>query len=261
MIIIYEQCKLVNINKMISKITKDNFEFYFKYLITVIQYVHYWTGYINNTQGFYRNYFKKFNLISDNLRIINKFDNNIPDKSWMLYLLELFNTEQVPIELNLICQFDDQDYFEAILSGINRYRFTKVIPIIGHTYYRQIKFNKIDLSIEFYLKNLDMQIDEKYIQCLNNNYEMAFQISNCFTGVEWWNRIAYEPYPIRYQIEISNLAYGFNDTDNDPESIIFFPIESVTVNEDSENQINYPIEFINKGTKNGCFYYILQNKN
>lgn len=223
--------------------------------------MHYWIGYINNAQGYYRDYFRKFNLISDNFRIIDKFDNNIPDKSWMLYLLEIFNVDQIPIELNLICQFDEQDYFEAILDGINRYRFTKVIPIVGHTYYRQIKFNKIDVSIEFYLKNLNMQMDEKYILILNNNDRIAFQISNCFTGVEWWNKTAYEPYPIRYKTEISNLAYGFNDKDNDQESIIFFPIESLVVNDDHQNQINYPIEFTNTGSKNGCFYYIIQNKN
>lgn len=221
--------------------------------------MHYWTGYINNAQGYYRNYFNKFNLVSDNLRIIDKYDNNIPDKSWMLYLLEIFDIQQIPIELNLICQFDEQDYFEAILSGINRYRFTKVIPIIGHTYYRQIKFNQFNQSIEFYLKNLNMQIDEIYTLFINNNDHFSFQISNCFTGIEWWNKIAYEPYPIRYKIEISNLAYGFNDDDKDPKSIVFFPIGSLVANKDRENQTNYPVEFTESVSKNDCFHYIMHN--
>ena len=34
--------------------------------------------------------------------------------------------EDVPLELNLICQFDNQNYFEAIFGGVNRYRFKKV---------------------------------------------------------------------------------------------------------------------------------------
>jgi len=77
---------------------------------------------------------------SDIIRIRKDLGNNIPDKSWMLYLLELFDSGATddnysPIELNLICQFNEYDNFWAIFEGINRYKFTKVIPIIGHLIY------------------------------------------------------------------------------------------------------------------------------
>ena len=65
--------------------------------------------------------------ISDIIKIVADIGNQIPDKSWMLYLLELFNIRNIPVELNLICQFDNQDYFEAIFQGVNRYRFKKVL--------------------------------------------------------------------------------------------------------------------------------------
>ena len=47
---------------------------------------------------------------SDVIKICKDLGNNIPDKSWMLYLLELFDYGAIDnnhraIELNLICQF------------------------------------------------------------------------------------------------------------------------------------------------------------
>ena len=52
-------------------------------------------------------------------------------------MFEIFNRENTVSELNLICQFDNQDYFEAISTGVNRYRFKQILPIIGHSYIRQ----------------------------------------------------------------------------------------------------------------------------
>jgi hypothetical protein len=76
--------------------------------------------------------------ISDIITIIEDLGNQIPDKSWMLYLLEIFNSQNIASELNLICQFDNQDYFEAIFDGVNRYRFKQVLPIISCCYYKTI---------------------------------------------------------------------------------------------------------------------------
>jgi len=39
--------------------------------------------------------------VSDVIKIVADLGNQIPDKSWMLYLLELFTIRNVPIELNL----------------------------------------------------------------------------------------------------------------------------------------------------------------
>src|SRR5438093_12026172 len=69
----------------------------------------------------------------------------------MIYLLELFSTLNITIELNLICQFDNQDYFEEIFQGVNRYRFKKVLPVVGHSYTRIIVMNKRNKQIRYAL--------------------------------------------------------------------------------------------------------------
>jgi hypothetical protein len=74
--------------------------------------------------------------VFDMLTIVAEMANDIPDKSWMLYLLEIFNSQNIAIELNLICQFDGQDYFEAIFRGVNQYRFKRILPVVGHSYIR-----------------------------------------------------------------------------------------------------------------------------
>src|SRR5918994_5159707 len=93
--------------------------------------------------------------VADRITIVNKMANNIPDKSWMLYLLEIFNSQDVALELNLICQFDGQDYFEAIFRGVNQYRFMQVLPVIGHTYVRQIYFDSQKQAIRYTLTDKD----------------------------------------------------------------------------------------------------------
>jgi hypothetical protein len=232
--------------------------FDFKYPMMVYGFVHYWVGSMNNPHMYYKNHCGIFNIISDNIKILEEYGNNIPDKSWMLYLLEVFNTQQIAVEINLICQFDDQNYFEAIFNGINRYKFTKVIPTIGYSYFRQIKFDQLKSSIEYYMKNLNTQIEEVYRLDLHEDSLFSFQFSTCFTGIEWWNKIEHKPYSIRYKIEISNLMYGFNDNPYDSESIVFFPVDSLISNKDDGSHFSYPIEFKNNGTRNGCFWYSVQ---
>ena len=66
---------------------------------------------------------------SDIIRICEDLENNIPDKSWMLYLLELSdsgatNNNHRPIELNLISQFNEYDNFWAIFCRLLIYLLT-----------------------------------------------------------------------------------------------------------------------------------------
>ncbi len=64
------------------------------------------------------------------VQISNDIGNNIQDRSWMLYLLESFDSgttasNNFPIELNLICQFNEFDHFWAIFAGVNKYRLLR----------------------------------------------------------------------------------------------------------------------------------------
>jgi hypothetical protein len=222
--------------------------------------LHYWLGSVNSPQESYPDHCHKFNTVIDNIKITHELRNDIPDKSWMLYLLEVFNTQNTAVELNLISQYDDQNYFEAIFDGFNKYRFIKVLPETGKNYLRQIKFDKTNLSIEYYLKNLHTEIDETFVLSLTTERSFSYRLSNCFSGIEWWNKIDNRPYPIRFCIEISSLMYGYDDNPNDSESIIFFPVKSLTSNKDGNfNNISsaayYPVRFIDDGVKNGCICY------
>ena len=217
--------------------------------------MHYWYGCINTPHNDYRKHVSKFRIFTDNLRIIRDKGNNIPDKSWMLYLLEIFNTQRVAVELNLICQFDNQNYFEAIFKGHNQYRFKKVLPQIGHSYHREINFIDKDSTVEYYMKDISLNEDEKF--SLNVDRGMfTFQFHQSFTGLEWWNRISYHPYPIRYEIEISNLMYGYNDDLEDPNSKVFFPISSIYENKDNTAR-SYPARLSNITRRNGCICYLV----
>jgi hypothetical protein len=119
--------------------------------------------------------------ISDTITLIEDMGNQIPDKSWMLYLLEMFNKQDIASELNLICQFDNQDYFEAIFSGVNRYRFRQVLPIVGHSYLRQIVINSYTQSISYILEDRNTrQIESFDLSLLNSGF--VFETRNHFTG-------------------------------------------------------------------------------
>ena len=144
---------------------------------------------------------------TDIITLIEDIGNQIPDKSWMLYLLELFNSQNIAIELNLICQFDNQNYFEAIFNGVNRYRFKEVLPILGHSYLRQIIMNSQKECISYLVADRNTKQTESFHLPSNIAGEFAFEASNLFTGIEWWNKTGNFPYPIRYEVEVSQNMY------------------------------------------------------
>ena len=193
--------------------------------------------------------------VSDVITLIEDIGNQIPDKSWMLYLLETFNKQNIPAELNLICQFDNQDYFEAIFNGVNRYRFKEVLPILGHSYLRQIIVNSQKQSISYLLEDRNTKQTERFdLSLLKIGEEFVFEGQNHFTGIEWWNKIGNFPYPIRYHVEISQLMYGLSDNPSDPESIIYGPYNTLIPNSEGSN-IQYPTSFHNARIVDGCICY------
>ena len=217
--------------------------------------MHYWLGsfcrVINNGKLYF-----PINVvaISDIIKLEKDLGNQIPNKSWMLYLLELFNIQNIPVELNLICQFDNQNYFEAIFLGINRYRFKDVLPEIDHSYQRIIYLDKEHNQINFILTDQTTNKSEIFnfnIKDTNFNY----QTSNQFTGIEWWNKTGSFIYPIRYQIEISQLMFGLVDK-NHPGSVTFFPHNVLIPNKDSSIN-DYPITFRNVRSKDNCICYTI----
>lgn len=218
--------------------------------------MHYWYGCIDTPYSDYLRDHENFRVVVDNLKLTKDLGNKIPDKSWMLYLLELFNTQKVPIELNLICQFDNQDYFEAIFRGRNQYRFRKIIPKIGGSYQREIRFKENESIVEFFLMDLETNIEETFSLDIDPKI-FKYRFHQCFSGVEWWNKIQYNPFPLRYEVYVSNLMYGYNDDSSDPSSIIYFPIGNVYENKDGQGE-PYPIEIAGMDRVADCICYTMR---
>jgi len=191
--------------------------------------------------------------ISDIITLVEELENQIPDKSWMLYLLEIFNVQNIPVELNLICQFDNQNYFEAIFNGVNQYRFSRVLPITHHSYLRQIIMNSHRRTIVYLLEDQDLKETESFEISLGRDF--SFKGLNHFSGVEWWNRIGNFTYPIRYSVEISQLMYGINEEPLDADAITYRPYRALIPNSE-ESGVVYPISFSNVRKKeNDCIGY------
>ena len=216
--------------------------------------MHFWVGSLCFLQNKDKVFFpSQITAVSDIITIISDLKNKIPDKSWMLYLLELFNRQNIPLELNLICSFNDDGKFHAIFGGRNQYEFRQIPPIVGHSYLRHIIMNPTNNSIIYFLKDVTDDKSEHFVFSTSGN-EFIFEGMNSFTGVEWWNKSGNSPYEIRYHVEISHISYGKNDNLAEPESMTYFPYNRFIPNKD-ENGKQFPISFNQKTAKNGYLSY------
>ncbi len=219
--------------------------------------MHFWAGYycLVDQEGVISELSQAI-TISDVITIMSDLGNKIPDKSWMLYLLELFNSKQIPIELNLICSFNDDGKFHAIFDGVNRYEF-KIKPKVGHSYLRQIIMEPSKQRIGFHLKDKNSQQTDSFFFNIDKRW-FNFSISKQFTGIEWHNRAGSIPYPIRYKAEISNLAYGVNDNPYDLDSVTYYPYNCLVPNDDGSTKA-YPVSFQNFKIKNKFIAYSIES--
>jgi hypothetical protein len=222
--------------------------------------LHFWVGsfccvFDNNNKPTYP---RGVIAISDIVTLIEDMGNQIPDKSWMLYLLESFNEQNIPIELNLICSFNNDGKFDAIFNGVNQYQFKQILPIVGHSYLRQIITNSQKQTIRYVLQDQSTKQTEKFDLLVDRGF--IFEAQNHFTGIEWWNKIGNFTYPIRYHIEVSQLMFGLSDNPSDTESVIYRPYNALVPNTEGSGQ-NYPISFHNTGIKDGCICYSIKNGN
>ncbi len=190
---------------------------------------------------------------SDVITIVSDLGNKIPDRSWMLYLLELFNRQNIPLELNLICSFNDDGKFHAIFGGVNQHEFREVPALVGHSYRRQIIMNPKSNSIIYLLDDITEKKQEQFVLPIKEN-RFVFEGKNQFTGLEWWNKTGGFPYPPRFDVEISQLLHGKNDNLSDPESISYFPYNMLIPNKD-DITTQYPVSFHQAKVKDNCLCY------
>jgi hypothetical protein len=158
-----------------------------------------------------------------------------------------YANKHTPIELNLICQFNEQDNSWTIFAGVNRYKFTKVVPIVDHCYLREIILYRHDSSIDYRVTDLS---DNKARECFTFHLSIAettsrsFQGFNQFTGIECWNNAGNSPFPIRYKIEFSDLRYAqvADSDDKNIERVTFRPDDALVPNKDAHDK-EYPVSF------------------
>ncbi len=215
--------------------------------------MHFWSGsycYVqNNSKTFFPN---QVTSISDVITIVSDLGNHIPVKSWMLYLLEAFNSQQVPIELNLICSFNDNGKFHAIFGGVNRYEF-KVKPVVNHSYLRQIIMEPTKHRVRYHLNDITTdETDSFFLQIDDSSFD--FSIVQHFTGLEWHNRVGNTPYPVRFGVEISHLSYGINDDPSDLLSLAYFPYNQLIKNQKGIAK-EYPVSHHSYEIRNGYITY------
>jgi hypothetical protein len=208
---------------------------------------HFWLGSLCLVQG--RQTFPPGIVsVGDAITILQDLGNRIPDKSWMLYLLEVFDRKAgAPVELNLICQFNDRDNFWAIFGGTNRHKFTSVLPVVGHTYLRQIIFKKESREVEYLLTDRTTGQSEKFVF---NATGIAFEGKTSFSGVEWWNKAGRGPFPVRYRVQVSGLMCGIADG----QAITYLPYDGLVPDKDRAGD-DYPISFGSVEARDGYLSY------
>ncbi len=120
---------------------------------------------------------------------------------------------------------------------------------------RQIIFDTERKSVSYFLEDKTTRQVDGFDLSLSGNAKFIFEGGNQFTGVEWWNKTGNYPYPIRYQVEISQLMYGTKRGNaNDPQSIAYFPFDSLIPNSEGHSPA-YPISFYDARIKDGCICY------
>lgn len=235
----------------------------------------FWVGSYCNTQTGYPD---GVNFISDVITIREDLGNQIPESSWMLYLLEFYadKMRNIPVELNLICSFNDNGQFVAIFGGHNQHPF-KILPVVGHSYVREITLDQSKRNIIYRLHDLNSGESESFPLSANNMNgngsasnqvkvkndlikkinKIKFEGAGHATCLEWHNRKDNSPFPIRYQVEISLLQYGKHDsTDATHDSLL--PYNSLTPYKDDTGK-DYPVMFRDVGVKKNCICYTIDS--
>ena len=232
---------------------------------------HFWAGSACLAQDS-ASYSKDTIAVSDILTLIADLGNNIPDKSWMIYLFELFiSRDYIPLELDLFCQFDGKNSFKAVFNGVNQHDF-RTVPETEHSYQREIILDRNKHSIIFRLQDLNSEeapeifelgsenmngsvSDQEKIGLITVIKEIKFEPYKHFTGIEWWNKTENEPYPIRYQVRSSMLRYAQSDKSSDDLTRLNYkPYRSLTPDVDSLGK-KYPISFQNLTEMDRCICY------
>lgn len=230
---------------------------------------HFWLGSLCREDATSNKFPKDTTAVSDIITLISDLPMDIPSNSYMLYLLEFYlGRKEVPVELDLICSFNDDGRFWAVFGGNNQYEF-KMLPVLGHSYIREIISDPGNSTINYILNDINVRKSETFVlnqqtvikgmQDVSDRFgihslkDLDFQGSDHFTGVEWHNKSGNEPFPIRYNALISLLQYGRHLPET--KTISYLPYRLLKSNKDNNNIQQYPILFEGINIMKGCICY------
>ena len=125
---------------------------------------------------------------------------------------------------------------------------------------RQIILNAEIKSVIYVLEDKTNRQVEGFNLSFSGITKFIFEEGNQFTGIEWWNKTGNSPYPIGYQVEISQLMYGKEGNANGSQFIVYFTYDSLIPNSEW-NSPAYPISFYDTRTKDGCVCYNVSSGN
>ncbi|MGA9150480.1 MAG: hypothetical protein WBZ36_07875, partial [Candidatus Nitrosopolaris sp.] len=244
---------------------------------------HFWLGSFCSEDASSNDFPRDVIAVSDLITLLNDLGNRIPNESHMLYLLEFYlgnkklPKKEVPVELDLICEFDDDDKFWAVFGGNNQYEF-KMSPVLGHSYVREIVSDPSSTTINYILNDINTGVSETFV--LNQQTEIKgienisdssddggfgidglkdlnFEGSDHFTGLEWHNRSGNEPFPIRYNTAISLLQYGRRLPQS--QNISYMSYGALIPNKDDSDLEHYPVLFGSANIMKGYIRYNIDN--
>jgi hypothetical protein len=238
---------------------------------------HFWAGSSCLLKGDGHAYPGNVTAISDILTIKADLVKQMPNKSYMIYMLELFMDSKrgVPIELDLFCEPGDKVNFIPVFYGTNQppsspySTFESVPPEIGHSYLREIVTNASERSILYRVRDLkngksgSFKLEANDLDGAVNDpkkkeviKEVKFQPYKHFTGIEWWNRSGENvPFPVRYRVQFSMLRYAPSlDSPPNSEKLGYKPYTRLSVDKDTLGK-QYPIIFDNLREMDGCICY------
>ena len=123
---------------------------------------HFWLGSLCREDATSNKFPNEVTAVSDIITLKDNKGNKPPNNSWMLYLLEFYlDRKELPVELDLICSINDNGKFWAVFGGYNQHQF-KMLPVLGHSYVREIISDPSNGTINYVLNDINIGISETF---------------------------------------------------------------------------------------------------
>lgn len=139
-------------------------------------------------------------MASDTIQLIQENINQIPDKSWVVQLFELFTPASSggTAELDLISEYTGKTRFVAIFMGNNIHYFA-IPAVVGHIYRRQVVLSPGRAL--YWLMDMSTGMTETFPFSLTPGPDYSLQ--GVSRGIEWHNLQGTTTFPVDWVVSLS----------------------------------------------------------